>query len=298
MDDNEYLQSVLESQCFADDSEEMEALRRHRADVEELLLDKFAAAAPTIRYGGSKAKGTLIKEMYDLDIVFYVPKGENGAGDTLEEIYNNVKAALADEYWVEEKTSALRLKSKDPGTFGVDFHIDVVPGRYTDDNKSDCYLYQKSAEKGRLKTNLDVHIGHIKDSGVRDALRLLKLLRCRKGLRIKQFAYEILLIKLLKNKKSADLSTQLEHALTEIQDAEDAISIEDPANPSGNDLMPLLRDAWADLRSVARSTLDLVSSSGWEAVFGTVEISTKAKKIAALSAAATVVTSPTRPWSA
>ena len=297
MDDNEYLESVLESQCLADGSEEMEALRSHRDDVEELLLDKFSAASPTIRYGGSKAKGTLIKEMYDLDIVCYFPSGEDGAGKTLEEIYKNVKAALTDDYYVEEKTSAIRLKSKDLDSYGVDFHIDVVPGRYTDEEKADCYLYQKNAEKGRLKTNLDVHINHIKNSGVRDALRLLKLLRCRKGLRIKQFAYELLIIKLLKSKKTVSLAAQLKHVLTEIKDAKEAIMIEDPANPSGNDLMPLLKQAWAELRSVAVSTLGQVAASGWKAVFGEVESFSKAAKVAALSAAAHVVTSPTRPWS-
>lgn len=79
--------------------------------------------------------------------------------------------------------------------------LDVVRGRYTDEEKADCHLHQKNADKGRLKTNLDVHIDHIKNSGVRDALRLLKLFRCRKDLRIKQFAYEPLIIELLKNKK-------------------------------------------------------------------------------------------------
>lgn len=297
MDDNEYLAAVLESQRLTDDSEEMEALREHRDDVEELLMDAFASATPTIRYGGSKAKGTLIKESYDLDVVCYFPSGEDGAGKTLEEIYNNVRDALASEYYVEEKTSAIRLKSKGTASFGLDFHIDVVPGRYTDDDEGDCYLFQKNAEKGRLKTNLDVHLDHIKKSGVRDALRLTKLLRCRKGVSIKQFAYELLAIKLLRTKKAANLASQLKHVLMQIKDSESPIAIEDPANPTGNDLMLLLDDVWPELRWMATSTLDQVSAGGWQAVFGAVETANKTAKIAALSAAASAVTSPTRPWS-
>ena len=75
-----------------------------------------------------------------------------------------------------------------------------------------------------------------------------------------------------------------------------SVAIEDPANPNGNDLMPLLKQARPELRSVAISTLNQVEASGWRAVFGEVESSDKAAKVAALSAAAHVVTSPTRPW--
>ena len=52
----------------------------------------------------------------------------------------------------------------------MDFHIDVVPGRFTDETKADAYLYQCGGDKKRLKTNLDVHLDHVRDSGVTDAI--------------------------------------------------------------------------------------------------------------------------------
>ena len=136
MTDNEYLQTVLKSQDLADDSAELKALTARRKDVEALLRSAFPDSSPTIRYGGSKAKGTLIKESYDLDIVCCFPHDDTTAGETLEDIYNNVAAALEKDYAVERKRSALRLRDKDL----VDFHIDVVPGRFTDDSKTDCFL--------------------------------------------------------------------------------------------------------------------------------------------------------------
>jgi hypothetical protein len=203
-----------------------------------------------------------------------------------------VRKALEKEYLVIPKTSALRLRSQQQ----VDFHIDVVPGRYTDDKKADCFIYQASAEKCRLKTNLDTHIAHVRDSGVVDAIRLLKLWKTRKGLRVKQFAFELLIIKLLNGKKAKPLSDQLQHVLTEIKDAIDPIPVEDPANPSGNDLTSVLTGCWSELSVTAASTLTVVKDAGWEGVFGKVEKKDESARSAGLQRAAAAVVSPTRPW--
>jgi len=293
MDANDYLKELLASQTLQDDSEELKELQKHKRDVEEFLREKFSKSSPTIRYGGSVAKGTLIRESYDLDTIFYLPHGDTGAGTTLKDIFENVKDALAEKYEIEAKTSAIRLLSKGKETFRRDFHIDVVPGRYTDDSKTDCFLHQAGAEKERLKTNLQVHIDHVKGSGVVDALRILKLWKARKGLRVKQFAFELVGIKLLKDKKSESLSFQVKHVLNAISAAEEAIFIEDPANPEGNDLMPLLRIAWFDLRSVAKSTLKTLEELGWEGIFGTIENFDKVSRVGRLSAAAASVSRPT-----
>lgn len=297
MTDKEYLEGVLASQDLGDDSPELEELQAHRKDVEKILRDKFSASSPTIRYGGSKAKGTLIREFYDLDLICYFPHDDTGAGETLKNIYNNVQNALAEKYDVEAKTSVLRLRSKDKDRFGQDLRIDVVPGRFTDNSKTDCFIHQQSAEKERLKTNLQVHIDHVKNSGVVDALRLLKLWKVRKAVRIKQFVFELLGIKLLAEKKSSSLGTHVKHVWEKIVAAEEPISVQDPANPEGNDLMPLLRRAWQELRSVAASTLKTLEDSGWEEVFGPVEKkSDKATRIGGLTAAATAVSRPTKAW--
>lgn len=296
MDKNEYLQKVLKSQTLASDSEELKTLQKHRADVEELLREHFNKSSPTIRYGGSKAKGTMIREAYDLDVISYFLHNDTDAGETLEDIYKNVSKALSSKYFIEPKPSALRIKDKDPKTYGVDFHIDVVPGRYTDDSKTDVFLYRASGEKKRLKTNLEVHINHVKNSGVIDAIRLLKLWRIRNGLTVKHFALELFTIDLLKKKKLAQLSDQLEHVWKELRDNVDAISIEDPANPTGNDLSDLLNSGVrSELSSVARSTLDIIQNSGWETVFGPVE-EDKGNKAAKLQRAAAAVITPTKPW--
>ena len=137
--------------------------------------------------------------------------------------------ALEKEYFVIRKRSAHRLRDKQL----VDFHVDVVPGRFTDDSKADCFLYQENGEKSRLKTNLDVHISTVRNSGLLGAIRLMKLWKVRKALQVKQFVLELLIIKLLAERKSKPLTDQLTHIWTQFRDLEGPPKVEDPANPSG-----------------------------------------------------------------
>ena len=293
---DEYLREVLDSQALGDDSDEVKALQKHRADVEKLIRENFKDTALTIRYAGSKAKGTMNKESYDLDILSYVFSGDNTAGETLEDIYRNYKKALAKKYYVELKGSALRLKGCDPENLGVDFHIDVVPGRFTDETKTDTYLYQSGGDKKRLKTNLDVHLDHVRDSGVIDAIRLAKFWKVRNGLPIRTFVLELAVIKLLKEKKKKSLSAQMEHFWTELRDNSANLTLEDPANPNGNDLSKCLDDNLkSQLAAAAKRTLEQIDSSGWEAVFGKTEKQEKAARVEILRRAAAVAT-PSRPW--
>lgn len=301
MDEEKYLKQILKSQTLASDSEELKALQEHRANVENLLRQHFSEVSPTIRYGGSKAKGTMIKEAYDLDIISYFPHDDTTAGETLEDIYNNVQQALSVNYYVEPKPSALRIKDKDPKNYAVDFHIDIVPGRYTDDSKTDVFLYRSSGEKKRLKTNLDVHINHVKQSGLTDAIRLLKLWRIRNGLTVKHFVLELLIIELLKGRRSSNLSAQLEHVWEQFAENSDKISVQDPANPTGNDLSELLNSAIRlELSSVAEKIIQTISDSGWEDVFGPLEENEGGRgegRIEILKSASAGVATPTKPWS-
>ena len=292
MNDNDYLKKVLEGQDLADDSAELRTLRSRRDEVETVLRERFKDSNPSIKYGGSKAKGTLIREAYDLDLACYFEHEDTKPGQSLEDIFNNTKAALEAKYRVEPKTSALRIRGKD----WVDFHVDVVPGRFTGAERKDCFLHQTTGDKARLKTNLKVHIDYVRDSGLLDPIRLLKLWKARKALTVKQFAYELEIIALLSKKKGVPLTDQLIHVWTQLRDRSEPVPIEDPANPVGNDLMPLLRTSWAELSSVARSTLTVLEASGWEGVFGPLNGGSGGDKAARLTSAATGVANPTKPW--
>ncbi len=290
MNDNDYLKQVLASQTLDENSEELKALRKRRDEVEKLLRKSFRSI-PKIRYGGSMAKGTMIKESYDLDVICYFPHDSTIAGETLEDIYNNVCTALEKDYFVDRKTSALRLRSRDPENYQADFHIDVVPGRYIDDTETDVFLHQEGSTKERLKTNIQIHIDHVKGSGVVETIRLMKLWRVRNNVPVKQFVLDLLTIKLLQDHKSSSLTSQLKHVWQEFRDHPDELAVEDPANLNGNDLSDLVEAARWSLSSIASSTLITLENSGWEAVF----INEEDRK-AALRRMAGSVRTPTKPW--
>ena len=299
MTDNEYLETKLEEQTLTPGSLALRDLEKRGDEVKALLERKLPESNPTIKPGGSRAKGTMIKVAYDLDIICYFPRDDDDVGGTLKEIYETVEKVLAENYRVERKPSALRLREKAGVHPGMDFHVDVVPGRYIDGQSGDVFLYQHTAEKDRLMTNLEEHIDHVKRSGVIDAIRLMKLWRCRNGLRIKHFALELLVIDLLSSMKGARLTNQLTFVWEKFRDESDSLSITDPANEN-NDLSDLLNaHVRSELSMVARSTLNVIETSGWEAVFGKVEDSDGAdQRKLRLQAAVASVTAPTRPWSA
>lgn len=303
MTPEEYLKKILQQQTFDDDAPELKDLRTRRAEIKLVLESHFSKSNPSILWAGSMAKHTMIKASYDGDVTCYFPHEEEDAGTTLEEIYNNVAELLGKDYDVERKASALRVKdrrTKATKGFAEDLHIDVVPGRFTDGDDGDVFMHRTTGEKERLKTNLQIHIDYIRDSGVRDAIRMMKYWNVRNAVGAKTFVLELLVVKLLAKKKDCALSEQLTHVLTEFRDNREELCVDDPAN-SNNDLKPELDRVRYTLSSIAGTTLSAVDASGWEAAFGTLDADEgkDGSKRAALQAAVVHVRESregTRPW--
>jgi len=273
MTDDEYLRQVLADQKLDPNGPERQELERHRQEVEELLRVKFGSA-PALIIGGSVAKGTLIREAYDLDMHFYFPSGDTSAGETLQEIYCNVAKALEEKYTLLPKRSAIRLRCRDEQGRFTDLHIDVVPGRFIHGSSGDVFLHQNEGSKERLKTNIQTQIDHVKNSGVIDAIRLTKLWREKRGLTTKTFVLELLVIEILKNLVSAALSQQFTTVLAALRDDIDEITIQDPANPTGNNLSAIFTyEVKQQLRNAATETLTQVAERGLQSVFGPVKSS-------------------------
>lgn len=297
MTPHEYLQKILANQTLDETGAEVTAMEKHRDDIAKLLCEAYESSNPLIKYAGSRAKGTMIKDSYDLDVVCYFDNDDTAAGDTLEEIFNDVKGVLKEKYEVEPKTSALRIKGKEKDRLGEDFHIDVVPGRFTDDAKHDAFLYVKSKEKGRQKTNLKKHINHIKNSNVVDSIRLAKLWNIREGLGLKTFVLELLVVKSLDKKADADgLDKCLVAFWKYLRDNRDSLSVEDPANPYGNDLSDYIDGVRDHLCDVAEEALEFIAAGKWESIFGSAEAMTRAVRIEILNRTVESQSNPAKPW--
>lgn len=294
MSGNKYLTDLLASQKLDERSSEWAELDKEAADIERIIRKAYPNSRVMFTHGGSRAKGTIIREDYDLDEVCYFENEDTAAGQTLEEIYENIADLLAEHYNVRRKRSALRLSKKEGG----DLRVDVVPGRYVDATGTDVFIHQNEGSKERLKTNIELHIGHVRDSGCTDVIMLAKLWRTRNAIPIKTFPLELLVIEALAEDNDGDLEDRWRRVLTTFVDDIDTLYVEDPANRTGNDLSHALTDRLrTQLSKVAQNTLDAAYEHGWEHVFGKIEApDTTIPKVQILRSAAAGIAVPTKPW--
>jgi hypothetical protein len=225
MSGNKYLNDLLASQKLDENSSEWAALDDEAANIERIIREAYPDSHLMFTHGGSRAKGTMIREDYDLDEVSYFENEDTAPGETLEEIYESVAALLAKHYTVRRKRSALRLSKKGGG----DLRVDVVPGRYVDNTKTDVFIHQNEGSKERLKTNIEVHIGHVRDSGYTDVIMLVKLWRTRNAIEVKTFPLELLVIEVLNADNLGTLEDRFRRVLDAFADDIDDLQIEDRA---------------------------------------------------------------------
>jgi len=219
MSNDAYLRGLLAQQDLT--PEEWSALQRFRDTIEGQLrsgLNKIAR----VYYAGSFGKDTMIRELYDLDIVVY---WANECGFTLQNIYNAVGDALKKNWkFVKSKTVAWELP------FQGGFHVDVVPGRALDGTFTYANLFRTDTGTS-LQTSIKVHIDTVKRSGRRDAIRLMKLWRKRKGVPFnKSLALELITIDGCSGLPVDNLEKQMLAAFRYMADNILTTRLVDPAN--------------------------------------------------------------------
>lgn len=289
---SDFIDNVLEDQRLSDG--QIKDLRGERSDVEDIITEEYGHT-PSVRYGGSYKKKTMIEASFDLDILCYFPREDDSAGDTLEEIYNSVADTLRDSYIVKPKPSALRLLDPDSEHYS---HVDVVPGRFVDGSEGDVNLHQEGEQKDSLKTNPEKHIEHIRDSGVRDAIKLAKLWNVENHLGVKTFILELLVVDVLEEEEDEPTSDQMIHLFKALRDDIDDVTVEDPANPEGNDLSDIFDGSVKrTLSGAAERALNQIENENWEAVFGHVDNDESDDRSDSLKSASAAATGSSKPWS-
>jgi hypothetical protein len=144
---------------------------------------------------------------------------------SIKGIYDAVGKVLKSNWkFVNSKTVSWELP------FEGGFHIDVVPGRALDATFYETNLYRTDTNT-TLKTSLKTHIDLVRNSGRRDAIRLLKLWRERKKVPFKKsFLLEVMTITGCSGTRFDDLGAQVQAALAHIRDSILICSVADPAN--------------------------------------------------------------------
>jgi len=224
MTSTQFLEDLLKNQKLSE--KETKNLKKHRDELEKLLREEFGEK-PVIKFAGSKAKNTMIKESYDLDVVCYFPYTEE---KSIKEIFQETKKILAKTYKIKAKTSAIRVFKKCDDEENTDYHIDVVPGKFVNEYKTDAWLYINNDQGERIQTNIKKHIKHISESDSRDIIKLIKLWSTRSNLGIRTFVLELLIIESLKYNRDSNIETKLIKSLQFIADKITTLQLVDPAN--------------------------------------------------------------------
>lgn len=266
MNVQEYLKQVRASQELSPEGAEVTALHRHKKEITDFLRKEFGAT-PEIKYAGSYAKGTMIKENYDLDIVCYFPSSDLRS---LKEIHDEVKLHLESQYAIEEKASAVRVLDLKSAASPENYHIDVVPGRFIADS-SDVFLHVTYGDKERMQTNLKTHINHIVNSHCEDIIALAKLWNCRNNLSLKTFVIELFVAEALSGfSEKHNFQKAFKYVLESFRDDFETTKLVDPAN-SNNTVSTLMSSSHKSLvaqaaeeacQAIVNDDLD-----GWRSVF-------------------------------
>ena len=252
MSNNVYLANILQEQTLS--TNELNALRQLREQIQQQL--SVLEGSPRFYYGGSFGKKTMIKALYDLDLVMYWP---HTATYSISGIYDSVGNVLKRNWTsVNSRNVAWELP------FQGGFHIDVVPGRALDPQYYEANLHRADTAT-TLKTSVKRHIDIVRNSGRTDAIRLIKLWRARKNVPFKKsFLLELMTIEGCKGKATSDLEGQALAALRHIRDNIRTCNIIDPAN-SNNSLSDDL-DAKARL-SIQQAADTAIKATYWSEVF-------------------------------
>lgn len=218
MSNEDYLRQILNDQDLNDN--QIENLRRHRDIIEDQLRNGINGS-PKAYYGGSYKKKTMIKASYDLDLVLYWP---SNSPYSLQRLYRAAESVL-DKNW--RKIIKKRVGLEIP--FQGDFHIDVIPGKFSSKDEKYAYLYNKDTG-GRFQTSIDIQVKYVLKHRRQDAIRLMKLWKKRKDVPIKTFILEICVIEGCKGIDRSKLESQLLAAFRYIRDNIQTSRMVDPAN--------------------------------------------------------------------
>lgn len=247
---HEHLCQVLASHELSD--QELQGVQSVRDALHKHLAGTLPAGV-RIYYGGSYAKGTMIRDCYDLDMVVYFPPEPR---TPLDRIFGEVHQSLAaGRLEVHPQTVALRI----PVTSS--FHVDVVPGRAQDATFRYATLYRRTQTPSTLQTSLKIHIDAVRTAGLAPVVRLLKLWRLRHDVPLKTFALEILAARALEGKPRDDHAVALIETLRFIAAQMDSVLLKDPANT--NNRLDLTREARS---AAARAATVSLAAASWDEI--------------------------------
>ena len=194
---------------------EIDILRQIYNDLWQNDLKEIHQHNPRHYYGGSYAKGTMIKGKYDLDFVIYFGSNFKNSPKELSEYVENV---LKKKHEIKRYGVATQIIYK-----GCD--IDVVVGKAQDDKYIYSTLWNSKDEK-EMRASLTVH----NVAEVEHIVKIFKIWRLNHKLNWHKLAMEQAIVRVLKDKQKNDFGECFKEILLDIKSNIDNVKFLDPAN--------------------------------------------------------------------
>lgn len=145
-------------------------------------------------YSGSYAKGTAIRGRTDVDIFISL---KSDTSNTLKEIFNGLHSWISQNGYRYARKQNVSVHVAHNG-----IEVDLVPAVHLGGNTEDHWLYVNKSNRERTKTNVDVHIDTVRNSGRIGEIILTKIWRKNHNLDFPSFYLELAVIEALKYKRS------------------------------------------------------------------------------------------------
>lgn len=239
--DEDFLNSVL------DDHEptigQIESMNRLRRDIEKLIKTECPKYEKCI-IAGSYVKKTLIKDCYDLDIVFVWPSYLD-----LKDLFKKLGGVLSLKWSnIIIKNVAWRI------LYTNTFHVDVIPAKCSKKNEI-LYLFSHKT-RNYVKTNINLHLSEVNRWKRKDIIKLLKLWKCRKKVPIKTFTLEQIIHKSCRGLKRRPLAPQLDAVFNFLYNNILDLELRDPANDTNIITYDLDSNERKQIRRAAENALN------------------------------------------
>lgn len=210
---------------------------------------------------GSRAKGTSLKGKSDIDIFVSITDSNNN--NTAKDYYDSLYAFLKPKM----TNNDIRKQNVSIGLNYAGCDIDVTPAKkinystYTYQSNNDHFLYSRKKD-GLIKTNIDIHINLVKNSGLQNEIMLIKMWRNCHGLELPSIYIELLTTELLRG-CYGNLENNVLTLLEALRDTVLTRRIVDPAN-STNIISDTL--TYAEKQAIAEAARTSRNQQYWSSI--------------------------------
>lgn len=216
---DDYLRSLLSSYAV-DLTPKSPAIKAAKKVLPHVYAWGGAHIVGDVKASGSFAKGTAVHGGCDIDLFISL---SSTVGTSLGDIYFGLLNHIQQSGFTARQQNV---------SIGVDvdgFHVDLVPGRRQSQHGADHSLY-RSRVPTWTKTNIDLHIRAVQNSGRQDEIRIMKLWKLRHNVRFPSFYLELAVLEALHGARHGDLSSNVWKVLGFLAGSFEATTFMDPAN--------------------------------------------------------------------